>query len=306
MSDRKLNIGRRISLELLWFAARLFSMMPYWFKFYIVEDFIYFLFRYVVRYRSAIVNKNLRNSFPDKSDREIAAIRNGFYRNLADVIVCTVNMAHMTEKKARRYLLIDDPEKYRRQFGGQDWVAMSGHFGCWEYASYWGAYDPTTVLLAVYHPLSSAVMEEFYRRLRTFEYSQPVPMQESLRFYLHHRGEGIKGRRLIMGLVADQNPRKYADSHWFRFLNQDTIFFDGGEKLALRCKLPVYFTKMKRMARGRYEMSFEKIYDGTEEVAPNTITERYVRGLEKMICECPEQWVWSHRRWKFKKPNVNS
>ena len=88
------------------------------------------------------------------------------------------------------------------------------------------------------------------------------------------------------------------------FLNQDTIFFDGGEKLALRCTLPVYFVKMSRLRRGRYEMSFELIYDGKEEVAEYEITQRYVRKLERMICECPELWMWSHRRWKHKRTHA--
>lgn len=52
-------------------------------------------------------------------------------------------------------------------------------------------------------------------------------------------------------------------------------------------------------------MSFEPIYDGVEEVAEYEITERYVRRLEAMICEHPELWMWSHRRWKHKRTNAN-
>ena len=115
----------------------------------------------------------------------------------------------------------------------------------------------------------------------------------------------VEGKNLVMGLIADQNPPRRPDSHWFRFLNQDTIFFDGGEKLALRCNLPVYFVRMERLQRGRYQMSFEPIYDGVEEVAEYEITERYVRRLEAMICEHPELWMWSHRRWKHKRTNAN-
>lgn len=58
---------------------------------------------------------------------------------------------------------------------------------------------------------------------------------------------------------------------------------------------------MDRVRRGFYEMSFECIYDGEEEVAEHEITERYVRRLESMIRERPELWMWSHRRWKHKR-----
>ena len=144
-------------------------------------------------------------------------------------------------------------------------------------------------------------MEALYQRLRNGDYATTVSMKESLRFYLRNRERGIRGKNLVMGLIADQNPPRRPDSHWFRFLNQDTIFFDGGEKLALRCHLPVYFVKMDRLSRGRYEMSFEPIYDGEEEVAEHEITERYVRLLESEIRRRPELWIWSHRRWKHKR-----
>lgn len=62
---------------------------------------------------------------------------------------------------------------------------------------------------------------------------------------------------------------------------------------------------MRRVQRGRYEMSFEQIYDGEEQVPAYEITERYVRRLEAMIREQPELWMWSHRRWKHKRPNVS-
>ena len=79
---------------------------------------------------------------------------------------------------------------------------------------------------------------------------------------------------------------------------QNTAFHDGGEAMALKFKLPVYFAHSKRIAPGRYEIRFDEIYDGKEEVAPHEITERYVEKLESMIMECPELWMWSHRRWK--------
>ncbi|MDE5622441.1 MAG: lysophospholipid acyltransferase family protein, partial [Alistipes sp.] len=139
---------------------------------------------------------------------------------------------------------------------------------------------------------------------RNYENSMTVSMRDCLRFYLRNREKGVGGKNLVMGLIADQNPPWRPDSHWFRFLNQDTIFFDGGEKLALRCHLPVYFVKMERLQRGRYRMSFERIYDGEEEVAPNEITGRYVSRLEEMIRERPELWMWSHRRWKHKRPDA--
>ena len=305
MNRTEMTLLQRAELELLWLWAWLFAVMPYWFKYYVVENLLYFLLCYVLRYRRKVVRRNLRNSFPEKSERELAEICRRFYRTLAELFVDTINMAHMSADKARTVLTVKGLEEHRAAVKGRDWIALTAHYGCWEYCSYWGLYEPSQMLVAVYHPLRSVVMERFYQRLRNYENSTTVAMKECLRFYLRNRETGIDGKNLVMGLIADQNPPRRPDSHWFRFLNQDTIFFDGGEKLALRCHLPVYFVRMERLQRGRYQMSFELLYDGEEEVAPNEITERYVRRLEAVIVECPELWIWSHRRWKHKRKNAN-
>ena len=304
MKTTELTPMQRIGLEALWLGARVFAAMPYWFKYYVVENLIFVLLRYCLRYRMKVVKTNLRNSFPEKDERELAVIRRRFYRTLAEIFVDTINLAGLTPEKGRSLLTVKGLEEQKERVGGRDWIAMTAHFGCWEYCSFWGLYDPTQIVVAVYHPLRSRIVEAFYQRLRNGDYATTVAMKESLRFYLRNRARGIGGRNLVMGLIADQNPPRRPDSRWFRFLNQDTIFFDGGEKLALRCQLPVYFVKMERLRRGRYEMSFELIYDGKEEVAEYEITQRYVRKLERMICECPELWMWSHRRWKHKRTHA--
>ena len=301
MKTTELTPMQRIGLESLWLGARVFAAMPYWFKYYVVENLIFVLLRYCLRYRMKVVKTNLRNSFPEKDERELAAIRRRFYRTLAEIFVDTINLAGLTPEKGRSLLTVKGLEEQKERVGGRDWIAMTAHFGCWEYCSFWGLYDPTQIVVAVYHPLRSRIVEAFYQRLRNGDYATTVAMKESLRFYLRNRAGGIGGRNLVMGLIADQNPPRRPDSRWFRFLNQDTIFFDGGEKLALRCQLPVYFVKMERLRRGRYEMSFELIYDGKEEVAEYEITQRYVRMLEAEIRRRPELWMWSHRRWKHKR-----
>lgn len=298
-TNTPMTLGQRAGLETLWALCCGFALLPYWFRYYVVENIVFFILFCCLRYRMKVVTENLRNSFPEKSEAERRRIRRRFYRTLAEIFVDTVSLAGV--KKSRRMIRFANAEGHSRATAGRDWIALMAHFGCWEYGSFWGTYEPSQVVVAVYHPLRSTVMEELYQRLRRRHNTMTVAMGESLRFYLRNRNGGIEGKNLVMGLIADQNPPRRPDSHWFRFLNQDTLFFDGGEKLALKCRLPVYFARMDRVRRGFYEMSFECIYDGEEEVAEHEITERYVRRLESMIRERPELWMWSHRRWKHKR-----
>ena len=304
MKHKELNFLQRIGLELMWAFAWLFAIMPYWFKYYVVENLLFFLLYYVLRYRMKVVKMNLRNSFPEKSEKQRNEICRKFYFTLAEMFVDTFNLAYMTTAKAKRILQVDADEYIVERTAGQDWIALTAHYGCWEYYAYWGFYDPSKVIMSVYHPLHNEVVNRFYQRLRSVQNSQPVAMREVIRYYLRHREQQQKGKNFAIGLIADQNPPLRPDSHWFQFLNQDTVFFDGGEKLALKFHLPVYFVSVDRLCRGRYRMHFEQIYDGKESVAPNEITGRYVQKLEEMIVAQPELWMWSHRRWKHKRTNV--
>ena len=54
----------------------------------------------IVRYRRKLIMKNLRFSFPEKSDREIRRITRDFYRWLCDYFVETMRLGRMSERGA--------------------------------------------------------------------------------------------------------------------------------------------------------------------------------------------------------------
>ena len=296
-----LTVAQRIGLELLWGFAYLVAILPYWVKFYVLEPILFFLLCDVLHYRRRVVMENLRNSFPDRDEKELRRIARGFYHNLAEVFIGTFNLVHKPRRKMARYVQTERLAEVNAAMDEQDAIVLMAHHGLWELGIFWNHQDPQHVTLGIYHQLRSKVLDLFYQRLRTSPDSVPVMKKESMRFYLNHRAEGVDGRRMLLGLIADQNPPLRPDAHWFRFLNQDTVFFDGGEQLALRYHLPVWFAEFTRVGRGRYCIRFELLYDGREEVAKHEITERYVHRLEQMIQERPELWMWSHRRWKHKK-----
>ena len=207
------NLGfwGRIGLESLWIFCKFFSILPYWFRYYVVEPVVFGALR-LLRYRYRVVTENLRNSFPEKSPEELRAIRRGFYRTLAEIFVDTFSLAGLTDEKCRQVVVVKDLEKQMAAVEGRDWIALTAHLGCWEYCSFWGIIVPSQVVVAVYHPLRSRVFDELYKRLRSHANICPVPMAESLRFYLRNREKGIDGKNIVMGLIADQNPPRRKES----------------------------------------------------------------------------------------------
>lgn len=298
----KLNILERICVELLWLFCRTIAILPRWIKYYVLEEIIYVTLYKIGRYRVKVVTTNLRNSFPEKSFDEIRTIRRKFYRTLSEMFINTISLAEIGPKRIMEHAIIqkDAIQQLVKETAGRNWIAMTAHFGCWEYFAFWSYYAKQQITVGVYHPLDNKIFEELFKRIRSYPDFQTVAMKNTARFYVEHVN-GINGKAVALGLIADQNPPRLPNSHWFRFLNQDTLFFDGGEKLAMKFHVPVYFLNQHRLKRGVYEMSYECIYDGKEQVAEYEITERYVRKLEQAIVKTPELWLWSHRRWKHKR-----
>jgi KDO2-lipid IV(A) lauroyltransferase len=275
--------------------------MPRWVRYYVLEDFIYFILRFVLHYRRDVIMTNLRNAFPERDEEELRSIMHKCYRNLAEQMINTISLAGITPEQLKQRATFPDAKKYIDGCKGDDTILMAGHLGCWEYFMAAGIYNPTHKLVSVFHPLNNNALDDLFRRLRKIPNTEAIPRDESLRYFLKNRGGKGAERFLTMGLIADQNPYRHKDSHWFRFLNQDTIFAEGGEQLALKLHLPVWYIGLKYRRRGEYDIFVELLYDGKEEVAEFEITERYIRVLEREICAAPHLWLWSHRRWKHKK-----
>ncbi len=294
-----LNRRQRLSVELVWGFCRLFSLQPDWFKYWVISPLVRFVLYYIARYRVRLVKENLAYAFPERSEEERKIIRHNFYRILSEVFVSTLDAAG----DYRRNKFLDPNESgteadaLRKELNGGSWIGLSAHFGQWEYLMFWGNFSAVK-LLGVYHPLKSKVFDEVFIRMRSKPYVDPTPLKQTIRYCMTLQRDGVK---FGVGLIADQNPPLAKDSHWIEFLGRETIFFEGGEKMALKLKLPVYFIYQRRLGRGVYRFAWEQIYDGKEEVEPFEITRRYVKKLEAAICENPEMWLWSHKRWKHKR-----
>ena len=260
---------------------------------------IYVIMRYVVRYRRALILQQIEGSFPDKSSEECKAICDEFYRHLAEVFVCTMSMAGITDEQRRSAIKFNISDSVKEVIKDRHFVILASHCGFWEYAQFVGMDLPGYCEIGAYHPLSNKAWDNLFLHLRTFEDVIPVPSQRYLRYFIEHRDTGVNGKPMMLGMASDQNASPKGDVRWFDFLNRPTIFFEGGEQLATRFGLPVAYFSMRRIAAGRYECDVLLVYDGAESVEKHEITERYVRLLEKDIHRDPPRWMWSHRRWKY-------
>ncbi len=301
-SKTELNIAQRVALEIVWALSWAIAHSPHWFRYRVLARIVCFMMRDVIRYRRKVVDENLANAFPEKSIAERRKIARDFYTIFSEVFISTLSLAK--EDPEDDTIVVEKDDDVSRYFDIREerrtnGIVLSAHFGLWEYLVFAGKHFDRYAV-AIYHKLENPIFEELFLRLRTHKNVVMQPIAEATRYAIKNM-EGVDGKYFLMGLLADQAPPRRANAKWYKFLNQDTQFYDGGEKMATKLGLNVIFTYQERVAPGRYRFIIEPIYGGHEPIEQGVITDQYVKRLECVIRENPHMWLWSHRRWKRKK-----
>lgn len=281
--------------HIIYSTSLLFSLLPLR-VLYILSDVFYYLNYYILRYRKKTVFTNLRNSFPEKTEKEIVRIAKKFYHHLGDLFVESLKMLHMPEKELRHRIKLKNPEVLERIYSNHKLILVAmGHFNNWEWISMMTR--PGFEIISIYKTLQNQNIDRFMLKLRTRRGSILVPTSQTLRF-LNSWNE--PDRRAFFCFISDQSPLKKDIHYWTKFLNQNTPIFVGIEKIAVKMDLPVCYFSLQKVRRGYYEVEIVPVTEKPANTKPFEITEAHVRLLEKDIRHQPEYWLWSHRRWKRK------
>ncbi|WP_230471276.1 lysophospholipid acyltransferase family protein [Hymenobacter jejuensis] len=266
---------------------------------YVIADGVYLLVAYVVRYRWRVVTENLRNSFPEKNETEIAALARGFYRHFSQILVEILKLRTISHAELQRRVRMRNPEVMTDLFDqGRTVLAMGSHAGNWEWILSAGAFWFPDKADGVYKPLSNPFFEDFMYRLRTRTGARMVPMRDTLRDLVRRRNE-VRS----LSLLSDQAAGPEDQPYWTTFLHQDTSFYTGADKLAAQFHYPVVYVGIRRVRRGYYEVWLAPLYDGNSPLDKNdfVLAEKFARQLELDIQAAPTEYLWSHRRWKHKR-----
>lgn len=263
---------------------------------YIMSDFVYIILYKILKYRKTEVITNLKNSFPEKSETEILALCSEYYKYLCDLILESFKKITMSADKTLKHCKFHNPEVVDQFFDKNTSVILIlGHFGNWEWAGSSFSLSCKHQLHVIYKPLSNPYFENLMTQTRTLFGTKLIKMQNTLKDILTY-----KDTRAAFAFVADQTPAPHT-AYWTSFLNQDTPFFTGAEKLAKKYSFPVLFINITRPKRGYYEIFPEVITAKPKENLENEIIQKYALRLEEEIIKSPTIWLWSHKRWKYKR-----
>ncbi len=271
---------------------------------YILSDVLCFLLYRVVHYRLRTVRTNLKNSFPEKDKTELREIERKFYQYLCDYMLEEIKLMGISFEELCRRMEYENKEIYLdmiEKYGGI--ILLIPHYANFEWIIGMGAIMRKGDLpVQVYKPLQNKYLDELFRVIRSRFGGYNVPKHSTAREVIKLRNEG---KRIVLGLITDQSPNRSEAHYWTTFLNQDTVFMDGAERIAKMMSYPVFYCELIKNRRGYCKVVFDLVTEYPKATAEGEITEIFARRLEQTIRREPAYWFWSHKRWKLKREEMN-
>ena len=279
----------------------LLSLLPFP-VLYFFSNGVYVILYYLVGYRKAVVLENLRNSFPEKSNKEINRICKDYYHYLCDLFLETFKTLTISKEEMLKHCSLDDAAtRLFAQYDSENksTILVLGHYGNWEWGGNTFSLSCKHQLYVIYHPIGNEFFDGLMQKMRTRFGNKLISMKNTFREMLAKKDE-----LSMTAFIADQTPSS-TNAYWTTFLHQDTPVFRGTEVIAKKLNTPVVYISIKRIKRGYYKLTARELFSNPAATKEGEISEAHTRALEQDIIADPVIWLWSHRRWKHKRQSAD-
>lgn len=272
----------------------LLSLLP-WAILYLLGDFVCFILNHVLRYRREVVMSNLAIAFPEKSQRERKRIADKFYHNFCDTFIETIKLLSLSRSALDKRFIADiEPINEFYRTTGRNIQLHGGHYFNWEIINAGFAKHLQFPFLGVYMPIKNKSLNKLFYNLRAKYGTILIPATE-----FRTRFKEFADDRYALGLVADQKPAAPDRAYWVDFFGKPTAFVTGPEKGARLHDTIVVFVNFYKLKRGYYGVEYEVATTEPQKMAEGELTIAFARFLEQAVRKRPDNYLWSHKRWKW-------
>ena len=270
---------------------------------YALSDVLYVLIYYVAGYRLRVCRRNMKAAFPEKTQAELRRMEREFYHHFADYIAETIKLAHIPLEEIRRRAYMTNPGLIDRltDEGHTCIIILLGHYGNWEWFTAGNSFFATARMYPVYRPLSNKAFDRLFASLRARFSATGIRKQDTVRELIRLKQQQTHALAVFL---ADQTPSRSNLHYWTRFLNQDSPILTGPERIARKLRLPVVYADVEKRKRGYYSVTFRLLAASPQDLPPFRLTEQYARLMEQTILRQPAYWLWTHKRWKYKRKDA--
>ncbi len=262
---------------------------------YFLSDFLFFVMYYLVGYRKKVVIENINLAFPDKKEDEKKKIVKGFYKHFVDLLFESIKSFSITENELKKRYKFKNVELINDLFEkGKSIMATSSHLNNWELAFGMPLVTPIKIF-STYTKLNNKYFEKYIKKSRTRFGGRGVPTFEFKKEVENRVKNNIQ---TMYVLLSDQSPMVSRTKYWGTFLGKFVPVHTGAELLAKKYDLPMVNWSVTKVKRGYYEAEFELITEDVRSYDDFELTDKYLRITEANIRKQPENYLWSHKRFK--------
>ncbi len=239
--------------------------------------------------------RNLAMAFPEKTAAERAAIAGGVFRSIARLLVAVARFPRIRPKNISDWIRFDGREHVEEALrSGRGVLFATAHLGNWELSAfaYGLAFAPMHVVV---RPLDNPLIDRLVVRRRSLSGNWLIEKKDFARSIL----KALQSNQAV-GILIDQNSG-LEEGVFVDFFGTLACAGTGFAKLAARSRAAVIpgFALWSEAER-RYVLRFYPPVEMTG--CADADTRRLHHELEAVIRECPDQWLWIHRRWKTRPP----
>lgn len=264
---------------------------------YLISDFTAAIVYYFGIYRKKITISNLSRCFPQWNQQQVRSVALAYYRNIFDIILEVIKLKAIGLEGLRKRFIITNPEVLSTPLQqGKSVILLTGHLANWEWMiPALGSIFPPHPFYVVAKRLKDPFFDAYISKVRGLMNPDfKIPFRLTLRYMIQHNDTTN-----CTIILADQTPHRSEIRFIDTFFGQPTPFFTGYEKIAVRLTRCVIFAEIYRLKRGHYAITFYPLSDKSDNLQQNELVRRYIRLFEDVIRRHPDQWTWSHRRWKY-------
>jgi KDO2-lipid IV(A) lauroyltransferase len=248
----------------------------------------------VVRFRRRVTLSNIAEHLPQGTERLARGIGRRSYVSFGRSLAEFARLPVVGEDYVTRNINLIGLEHLDAALkGGRGAVLVTGHFGSWELMG--------CVLVRLGYPVKFVVgvqrnrlVQALMNRLRRTSgigIIEPTSIMEAVR---HIRSNGF------IAMLSDQDAGKRGV--FVDFLGAPASAPKGAARLALATGAPVIPGFIVRSGGLHHTVYIDRpLYaagEGGREAAVLRTTQEYTRVIERYVLECPDHWLWAHRRWK--------
>ncbi len=244
--------------------------------------------------RRHISNKNIKSTIGKNwSEDEIESLTIKVFQNIGRTLIEVARFQKLTVEGAQKIVTGDSGLFRKINSKGDGAIFLVAHFGNWELSACWPGIIglPVNLLVGTQHNLLvDELLNDFRRQMNVGV--TPLDRQTRAAFKI------LKSKGMVV-LAADQHAPAGIK---IDFLGRPALHPRGPALFSIRTGAPICPFLIRRERFDRHTIiTGTPIFppnSGDEEKDIRTMTEAYVKFYEEHIRQNPDQWTWTHRRWK--------